>query len=251
MREKDTITVYWAPSLFDPDKESWSMMYPEPYPLKKDLNDKAELGAGIKICPAVKDGINNVFVLSTAIDDDFEIPIDIIKEMVEGEQFDKFIPIDGANLGLRLSRPPEYVDSYNYTYNLGWMFFADEPVDMRFTSPWFPPSSPLEGASLPPGQFDIGRWYRSINLEYVTPQDSTRFSLKAGDAIAYLEFMTDKKIIFKRYVSSDRLTALSKEFSSSSARFGFYKKLSERYTIAKRSKMTELVLAEIKKNLVE
>jgi hypothetical protein len=251
MREKDTITVYWAPISFDQGEESWSMLYPEPYALRKDLNDRAEINASIRICPAIKDGTSNVFVLSSSLDEDFDIPLETVEAMVDAGLVGQSIPIDGASVDFRLTRAPEYKDYYNYTYNLAWQIFADEPLEMRATSPWFPPSSPLEKASLLPGQFDIGRWYRPIYLEYITPKDSTHFSLKAGDPLAYLEFMTDKKIIFKRYIPNDRLIQLSQEFTFSPKRFGFFKKLSEHYAMAKKAKMPEIVLAEIKKNLVE
>jgi hypothetical protein len=148
---------------------------------------------------------------------------------------------------MHIDRKPEYDGYYNISYDLGWLFFADESVIARITSPWFPPSSPIPRSMLATGEFDIGQWLRSINTEYLVPNNENKFSIKKDDPILYIELFTDKKIIFKRFVLSEKLRELLKN-RKKNVRF---KKLADFYAMARNAKRPELILSEIKRNLTK
>ena len=63
--------------------------------------------------------------------------------------------------------------------------------------------------------------------------------------------MTDKKIILKRYVMNDYLEELSKECVDFWTRFGSNIKLIDKYKMFEQSKMREIILKEIKNNLID
>lgn len=254
---KDTITVYWAPSLYIPLDQSWAFLYSEPSSLNTKIISKSKPKTGIRFCPAVKDSINNLYTLKSNVEEDFYLDLNKTKEIMDTEEL-KTAPIPhragtrGPKVQLSKARNPEYEEYYNYIYNLSWAFFADQPLEVKLTSPYLPPSSPMEGSFLAPGKFDIGQWYRPINLEYITPITSDHFKLEMGQDLAYLEFLTDKKIVFKQYFMDDVLYNLYQEFIASDSRyFGFLKSLSSRYLSSQKSKLPQMILSQIKKNVIE
>ena len=139
----------------------------------------------------------------------------------------------------------------NIHYNMSWNFFASEPVVARFSAPFFPSASPVKNSYLSTGQFDIGRWYRTFMLEYHIPVDSVDFSIKENDPLLFVEFFTDKKIEFKRYSMSAKLSNLAIEAASSPVTYSKHKSLLERYKMAHGAKIPNIVLTEIRKNLID
>jgi hypothetical protein len=252
----DNITVYWAPSNFLLEEESWMIPYRDPEPLRDLItpkkNNKNIENNNMSSCPAIKDVLKNVYVIKSNLTDAHTLPIEYLNDVsyisptISGE----IIPTDGI-ITLRRNRKSS-VEGYSIlSYNLSWTFFADKPVTAKFTAPYFPSASPALGSLLPPGRFDIGQWYRPYNLEYLLPLNTKIFKVEENDPLFYIHLETDKKINFKRYVMTKKLTNLSKEFSFSPQIYGAFKSLSERYRIAKQANIKEYILTEIKKNLIE
>lgn len=252
---KESLTVYWAPANFiDVDPITWYSFYSEPKPLLKELfSNTLKAKGGIQKCPAVKDILNNVYYIEAVQKEhiNFSQPldsyIDLAKNLPPGEKI--FLP-DFENLSLEIPRPYNYEDYLNIRYNMSWVFFAEESLDMKFTAPWFPPSSPTPGAMLSPGILDIGQWFRQIHVEYMIPKDAKSFNLEVGDQLAYLEFKTEKKIEFKQFKMNEALIALANEYIHSSNMSSKGLPLKERYRIFGKTKIRDAVLKEIKQNLL-
>lgn len=252
MKSSNTLTVYWSSSRFVLDQESWNLLYSKPESIHSKIIKNSFPDSNMKKCPAVKDLTRNLFSLNSSFEDSFEIDLEAANEIFKDAPEDTPIPVIGNNkVSISKPRDPDLKGYFNYTYNLSWLFFAEEPVKLRITSPYLPPLSPMDGAFVTPGQFDIGKWYRALNLEYVVPKESSKFHLAEGQEIAYLEFLTDKKIQFKEYAMSPRLLSLGFECSSSVTRYGKFKTLNDRYNMFARSNMRKKVLSEIKKNIIE
>ena len=75
--------------------------------------------------------------------------------------------------------------------------------------------------------------------------------MKQEDPIFYIEFKTDKNIIFKRFEFNEKTMSLGTECARSPNIFGKNKKLVDRYILGKKTGLRERVLTEIKKNLYE
>jgi hypothetical protein len=247
--KKDTITVYWYPFESGNKDQSNLISYAQPTSLKAYVNSKSKVSPfGMRSCPAFRDVMSNVFVIRSTVDDEFEIPMDQVNAINSQEVFStKALDIPNSKISMQIERKPEYDGYYNISYGLAWLFFADEPVVARITSPWFPPSSPIPRSMLATGEFDIGQWLRSINTEYLVPNSENKFSIKKDDPILYIELFTDKKIIFKRFVLSEKLRELLKS-RKKNVRF---KKLADFYAMARNAKRPELILSEIKRNLTK
>lgn len=250
------IVVYWAPSAFD-ETESWNFLYREPSLLLQDLNNiRGKDGRDMNIfaCPASNDYFRNLYVVRSNIKEDFEFPGGYLRayEKLEVNPGDSVITDNiGNKVIMTKSRDAAYKGYCNLAYNLRWIFFAEEPLTARFSAPSYPAFSPVDGAILASGDYDIGQWFRSYNLDYHFPLDAKKFSLDIDDPMFYIQFFTDKKIIFKRFVFTDRLRALAQEFVRSPNNYQRFLPLSQRYEMAKRSQALQIVAKEIKNNLVD
>jgi hypothetical protein len=251
MRDKDTITIYWSPASFITGQISWNMVYSKPNAVLTDLHRSKVPGSLMTQCPAAKETLANVFSFNSAVDDEFDIPEEIFNYEPTGESIEDIRMNVDSVVGMFHERPTSIKEYTDVIYNLGWLFFADEPVKARMTAPWFPVHTPMEGAYLAPGEFDIGRWYRSYNLDYHIPKKPNKFSIKAGDPLFFMEVMTDKKVVFKRYLLDEKLISITKEATASPLRYGRHKTLEERYQQADDTSHKEMVLSLIKKNLID
>lgn len=245
----DTITIYWAPAQFTTFDQSWDYLYTQPESVFTQMVRNSPSNGTMTTCPAVKSSFKNTFVFRSNIDDEFDIPEGLTERV--STQDDKINISEASKLSLYNVRKTSYEGYANLCYNMSWALFAEESVEAKFTAPYYPASSPMEGALMSGGQFDIGKWFRPFNLDWHVPFKTKSFSLKEGQPIFFLEILTDKKVEFKRYAMSPRLFSLAKEMSNSSRNYGKFKTLAQRYEGAKRAQISEIVLAEIKRNLID
>jgi hypothetical protein len=248
----DSVVVYWAPAAFDAETESWNLLYPEPELVRTKLQTlHTEIKRNMFVCPSIKDYLNNLFCLKSAVDDSFRISSEFLAARCHLPETED-VPCNPSSIvSLFKARATSITGYANVNYNLGWLFFCEEPLTMRFLPPFLPTSSPVKGALLATGELDIGKWYRPLMLDYHIPLDSTEFNIFEGDELAYLKFETNKKVILKRYVLTKTLFNYSSEMANSSLRYSKFKPLSSRYEMAKNSGMQKLILKEIKNNLID
>jgi hypothetical protein len=253
MKNNNELTVYWAPASYFIDEESWGTLYRDPLPLFSSMRKyKTNVINSMFSCPAMKDSFNNVFAITSAIDDTHILPSEYLIETNDLESNKEPEVINtGGKVGLLKVRKTSLNNYSNLIYNMKWMFFSEEPVLAKFTAPYFPPTTPAKGAILASGKFDIGQWPRMISLDYHIPLDVKTFEFKENDHIFYVHIETDRPINLKRITMSKPLYSLFSESAASSSRYGIFKPLSERYRMAKEAKIKEQVLREIKKNLIE
>ena len=250
MAKNDTITVYWAPAKFSADEDSWALLYPEPVAVLKEAYKLNKHKGIMPLCPAIKDTLQNVYSFNSSIDDSFDLPSQVLKSIAYTDSESEPIPVYSKLSFYKIRKSS--MDGYiNVNYNLGWLFFASEPVEARVTAPFFPATSPTKGAMFSAGQFNIGKWFRPIAMDYHIPIDSKKFEVESGDPLMFIEFLTDKKIEFKRFNLSPRLNNIAIEMGLSSKRYGKKASLWQRYQMAHNAKMPQVILTEIKKNLVE
>lgn len=261
MIDTDTITVYWSPANFSNKDQSWTMLYTSPKSLTSEVRSLRHPDANsatMQGCPASKDTLDKVYFVTSALDDSYELSKESLMEFysLPESEIPKGIGIhfptpDNPLSLLNVPRPPSLAGHLNLTYNLGWQFLADEPLVARFTAPYFPPVTPSSGAILSAGEFDIGSWFRPFNLDYHVPVADTKFEFKEGDPLFYVEFFTEKKIVFKRYINTPFLQSLMRETVGSTSLYGKFKSLPQRYKHAKNTRVIDQALKEIQNNLID
>jgi hypothetical protein len=247
------IVVYWSPSVI-----GWEMLYEEPKSIYSDIKNKVnrnlhKKNSNMLACPASNDVLQNVYVIKSTIDDYYTLPVEYLKELEQLEFIAEEIMLPGNKnkIAFSVMRQSTLEEYWDIEYNLHWVFFAEEPLKMKVTSPYFPHNAPAPGAFVTAGQMDIGQWFRNINLNYFVPKTATSMEFKVDDSLMYLEFMTDKKIVFKRFQITPLIESILQETAESPSRYGTHLPLVKRYEMAKKSKLRERVLTEIKKNLIE
>ena len=247
----NSINVYWAPI----SQYYQNQLYREPNLVKDDLlllRNKSQKGS-IFACPAHTDLMRNLYVFKSNINDKIEIPerfLNIISDEEDSEVNEGLARLNSL-VGLGNHRATSLVGYKNMEYAMGWIFFAEEPLVARFTAPYLPTHAPANGVILSAGEFDIGQWARPFNLDYFIPNDTRTFEYKVDDPFFYVQFLTEKEVNLKRFKTTPKFDDIWQESVQSPSRYGKRKPLSYRYEMAKRAKIREVVLSEIKNNLVD
>ena len=99
-----------------------------------------------------------------------------------------------------------------------------------------------------PGKFDIGKWFRSIDIAFYLKDGHNNFKIKENEPLNYIKFDTDKKIIFKQFMMDTNVEKyLIPVLKSKSNRKSKPRSLYEYYNMFKNKKK---IIKEIKNNLI-
>ena len=246
---KKTLEVYWSPNFLRAlDEENWNMLYPEPTSLFSELmRDKApERGvASYLSCPSVGGRVlKNIFVFRNPIESQYMYDFTDPNAQI-------FTPVSNTFISFEQERPRSILQGPTITFHLQYNLFAEEPVMMSFTPPYFHrPKSMMYGA-VTPGKMDIGRWYRPLNVEMQLWENKGIVKFEENEPLFYIEIDTDKEVILKRFKCTSELNAISKHCIAYTHWMGRSVPLEKRYEKFVKAKTDKLVLQEIRKNLVE
>jgi hypothetical protein len=234
------IKVYWCPVSEKSDMD-WNILFYDPELLMSNLNinkNKPTPASNFFKCPAFINEVKNTFVLKNPISSEY------IKHD------NTFIPISPAYVALNFPHDDTLKNNKLVSYKMSWIFFTEEDsLEMSLTSPYFSNSPHLQYGSIVPGRFDIGKWFRNINTEFNIWEDSDRLSIEDKEPIAYVKFHTNKNIDLVRFTMNDRLEGISNTTGRSSTWMP-HQTLIERYKKFKETRTKDVVLREIKKNLL-
>lgn len=248
------LVVYWAPWLMKgwagakPDFSVPSeIMFSSPSSLWSELTKQMyeqDVSRNFFQCPAVRDTFLPTYVIYNPLTSSAEVEIKENGEIGEVKQ----IATRDTQVRITMPHAPSINNQLLVVYNLQHLFFAEEPVLMRLTSPWFHKAPHMQYGSLIPGNYDIGRWFRPLNFEYNLWDGGTKLHIEAGEPIAYIEFGTDRKIVLKRFEVTEKLYTIGGEVIH--ARAKNWKTLGARYELFDRSPMRKIILKEISGNLL-
>lgn len=237
-KAKKDIKVYWAPVWDDP--QYWSLLYKDPELVTKDLaKDKVKDLNPLNFlrCPAHIEYFKNTYMIRTVL------PTEI--NVVNGEA----IISDGGNLGGKIGHEPTLKDRHLLHMFMGWIFFTEEEsLLVSSMPPFFHQTEHSKYASLVPGSFDVGKWFRPVNAEYQLWQDIDKFVMLEDEPMMYVKFHTDQNVILERFHLNSTLDDIRKHVQDSS----FWqprRTMAQRYEQFKNSRLKSLILKEIKENL--
>jgi len=98
--------------------------------------------------------------------------------------------------------------------------------------------------------FNIGSWFRPYFTEIQMWNNHGELIIKENEPIFYVEFLTDKKIKLVRFKYTKKLLTYSQHCVDAPSIFGLNLPLVKRYEKFKQSKMRDIILKEIKENIV-
>jgi hypothetical protein len=247
-KEDDFITVYWADALSFEVKEhrKFNMLYQEPENMFSYLKSKRSVfdqSNSMLVCPAFKNKMKKTFFFKNSVECNFLYETNDRGEVYLQDQ--KAFPED-----VRSIRTPGLDFGPTIFVNVPYIFFADSDLEASFSQPIFHPQGYSKYASIIPGNFNIGSWFRPYSTEFQMWNKSGEFIIKEDEPIFYVEFLTDKKIKLVKFKYTKELMTYAQHCIDAPPIFGNNLPLVKRYKKFKDSRMRDLILKEIKQNIL-
>lgn len=164
-------------------------------PLIKDLV-KTRKGVVYLKCPATTDFIKNVYVFTAPFDLNLEVEVNeetgdgkIFCDNISQEIFSKIIDTRFLFDDQRGINPYPVL-------GIDWMmmFQSNEPVMMQLLPAFFHQTDFTNKVTVVPGEFDISKWTRPVELVFEMKNQKEKITIKKGDALSYYRFLTDKPV---------------------------------------------------------
>lgn len=202
---------------------------------KRTTNDNP---ANFLSCPAVKDGLHNVYSFSMLVSTIVNYDIESISST--------------NNVVVSQERKPHVIGSNIFRIEKSSYFFSEEPLKIKVTAPYFNKVNYQSEGTFIGGVFDIGRWFRPIQSEIITWQEKGQINFEENEPLFYVEFLTGQSVELQRF----RVTPIVEFLASGLVNSPLQNKenmqgtLESRYEAFERSDYRLGILEEIKANLV-
>ncbi len=246
MMKQKPINVYWTNYPENHQYIDFSLFYPKPKTLFKDIRShKIETAPNDSLlaCPAVSNKFKKTLIFESPMNCSYEY------DFTDGKQDIK--QTSESFLGYDIARPASLDFGPQILFDLGYLLFSDEPLPVSFTAPYFHKPEYINYGTVIPGEFDIGQWFRPFKFEIQMWNQKGEIYFKEEEPLFYLEFKTERPIHIRRFNKSEKIDQYSSESSLSIKMFGRGQSLLNRYNRFNKVGMREKVLTEINKNLIE
>jgi len=238
----DVINVYWSNYANSNSQSLYNLMEINPYPLLPELKNNFHKQNNNKktnyqYCPALNGITRNSFFAKFPFD--ASVIVDDNGNGIDGEMKDWF-----------LGREKSYSNRINTDLDIGWFFFADQSLNLEITPPYFHNTQASKSGLMTAGTFDIGQWFRQIQLSYILWEDNMQFICKKGEPAIYFNFKTEKKIILHQFNANDNLRNVAYACANLPRATSKFRLLKDLYQSFNKTKMNDFVLKNIKENLI-
>jgi hypothetical protein len=214
----------------------------DPQPLMPELKNnyhkrEDNKKTNYQYCPALTGITRNSFFAKFPFD--ACVIVDEVGKGIEGEMKDWFLP-----------RERSYSQRINTDLDIGWLFFSDQPLQMEVTPPYFHNTIASKSGLMAAGSFDIGQWFRQVQLSYILWENNMQFICKRGEPAVYFNFKTDKKIVLHQFNANQELRNVAYGCANTPRSTERFRPLKDLYETFNRTKMNKYVMKNIKENLV-
>lgn len=232
-------TVYWSVDDAKNTGNNWNVLYEDLESVYKSLvkNKNNENGSNFFQCPSFINNTKNIFVFKNPLHSKFKI------------QDDNVVATSKTHIKSTIEHDASIKNNLLMVYGLHFYFFSEEDLEMSISSPYFQKTDYLQYGAVVPGSFNIGSWFRRIDFEINLWDNVKEIEIKEGEPLAYFSFKTKKRVQLKRFTMNDTLYNIRTTIGNSTL-WEPNVSLEKRYKRFKNSKTKELVLREIKKNLL-
>lgn len=246
---QEEIDVYWGPVTNHEISfgQDWNMLYPDPVNLFLELQKQKTKDAGTAnyfSCPATQKRLKNTYVFKNTL------KTSIAYDFTDGLEGSVIEPLTENYIAYSIERAPTIAAGPLINFQLYYSFFAEESLTMSFTPPVMSRPMYTQYGTVVGGEFDIGQWFRPLAIEIQMWDKKGEFHLEEDEPLFYVEFKTDKKVNLKRFRFNAALYAYQKACSSDTKTFGRGTPMIKRYERFKQSRMRDLILKEVKQNLL-
>jgi len=248
---KSETIIYWASGISNTEAYDLNhlylgvkSLYEEVFVKRDDLKNNI---SDFLRCPAFSDLAKNTFVHRIPLD--VHATFDFKRKRIHynaQNKLDEYKP----KVKMELTHDPTLKDHNLVQFTWPIIFFSEENSMMStLTPPYFEKVSSSEYGVIVPGRFDIGKWFRTMNTEFQLWPGVNELKVSANEALCYVHFDTDKKIIFKKFIMNKELERILTSIIKASP-FRVFTKLSDRYEMFKQSQSKERILKLIQKQLI-
>lgn len=241
------IVVYWAPWWNPHIDVNIDIMFHEPISSYKDLMQAFHppiVTKNYMQCPAVKNELESTYLFLNPAETEITITVD-----KEGKVEATHLETESTIIPGLLRHAPTLTNHTLIEYQLSYMFFAEESLDITMTSPYFHKTNYTNYAAIVPGTYDCGKWFRPLNIELQLWEGNNFFRIERDEPLVYFRFNTNRKIVFKRFKPTNRLYDIAASLVSFKGTPRWFS-LKTRYENFHRASMRGIVLQEICDNLV-
>jgi hypothetical protein len=191
-------------------------------------------------CPAVKEYLKNVFIVKSTYQYDFNwTGSDIASTMYDQKFFNNYIIARNVNTGL-----------LSYTGNTPMFISESDDLNMSLENPYLHDNDISRNLFVIPGKFNIGKHIpRPLELSCKFKKIGS-VQINEGDALFYVRFFTQEKIIFKKFIFSENLKSITGKYLENKNYTKGIKPLQWWYDLVSRHNLKKHFLREIKKNLL-
>jgi hypothetical protein len=250
---KGPIVVYWAPNSIAEDNVgpgNWNLLYHDPINLFKywsefDIKSSDKDQASFMKCPAFKNLSKNLYAWNWPIDSSYTYNAN----SGEVNQIEVF-PTTESFMACHPPRNQTMTTGPSIEFSYRIHMFAEEPVEVMLTGPYLQKVEYQKYGFLTSGQFDVGKWFRTLNVEIQLHENSGELHIKKDEPIFYVNFLTDRKIILKRFELTKEIDSYSRKCITAKSMLGYRMPLSESYNIFAKSRMKDILIKKIKENLI-
>lgn len=239
-----TVDVYWsnAPIINTENPLEKNYFYEEPKSVlrikSKQRPENKTDGAKLFNCPAVTNFLKNVYRIDSPLDMHFKYngdvrsPVEVLSK--------EFLPT-------HIEHNPSMENETSIVVHYPFIFFSEEDMEIIHSSPYFDKTEYTQYGHVVPGKLNISKWFRPVQVEINLYSDE--LIIKKDEPLLYTTFLTDKNVRLKRFTFNDKLVGIMSSCVSSSS-YSPNKTLEERYERFIKSQSREIVLKEIRNNLV-
>lgn len=236
--------VYWSPMPFD-NQEIPFVAYQEPVKMidivtkeKISLAGEDNKGARYKACPAFQDTWKNVYGLRFPYDYSLKVTEDnFFSSNYDQQFFDHFVSVRSMT-------------SRIFSFRLYILFVSEKPLKLSLIGPHFEDNSFANSVRVVPGEFDIGKWVRSVECGFIIKDGVTQINLVQGDIYEYIKFHCDDEVELKKFVADTSIDELVK----GNLTYGKYKRLPSQlgyyYNAYQASQQHKKLIRHIQNNLL-
>jgi|688.fasta_scaffold600327_2 hypothetical protein len=236
------MNIYW--SVYNIDDYFSEINYFEPENLYKrevKTNYAFEKHNDFRLCPAVRQELLNTFALKFPYD--YSLKINRQAGTYNSDMYDQ----DFINHYVHAKSVEQGLLSFSVNY----IFFCEEEIEASGTGAHFSENDFVKNTRFIPGRFNIGKWFRPTDCQFLLNDDTNFISMKRGDDWSYIKFDTNENITLKRFFFTDKLKKIVRQNVKSKMYKTKIVSLNYWYNIFNESRQKKFILKEIKNNLME
>ena len=191
-------------------------------------------------CPAFKNTYKNTFIIKYPHDYQLEWDgVDFKTNMYDQKFFNENIKVRSTEVGfVSLSQP-------------AMLFFTDvDDLEIEQMAASFHKNNFTNNCHLVTGSFNIGKHIpRRLETAFVF-KNKTSIDLNSGDALYYIRFKTNEKIVVKQFIMTNSIMDITGRFLNIRNSITQVNSLQWWYELVSRNKLKKYFLKEIKKTLL-